>query len=65
VEVANTMGAAELVRKYLESDAGSDLLAEMAKMAAELLMDPTSTCSAAPVTASVPMTRSTAETGTG
>jgi hypothetical protein len=39
VEVTNTMGAAELVRKYLESDAGSDLLAEMVKMAAELLMD--------------------------
>src|ERR1700691_1493433 len=33
------MGASELVRKYLESDAGSDLLAEMVKMAAELLMD--------------------------
>jgi putative transposase len=39
VEVTNTMGASELVRKYLESDAGSDLLAEMVKMAAELLMD--------------------------
>jgi putative transposase len=39
VEVNNTMGAGELVRKYLESDAGSDLLAEMVKMAAELLMD--------------------------
>ena len=39
MEVTNTMGAAELVRKYLESDAGSDLLAEMVKMAAELLMD--------------------------
>ena len=35
----NTMGAAELLRKYLESDVGSDLLAEMVKMAAELLMD--------------------------
>lgn len=35
----NTMGAAELLRKYLESDAGSGLLAEMVKMAAELLMD--------------------------
>ena len=33
------MGAGELVRKYLESDAGSDLLAEMVNMAAELLMD--------------------------
>jgi transposase-like protein len=33
------MGAGELVRKYLESEAGSDLLAEMVKMAAELLMD--------------------------
>jgi transposase-like protein len=33
------MGAAALVRKYLESDAGSELLAEMVKMAAELLMD--------------------------
>jgi len=39
VEVTNTMGAAALVRKYLESDAGSDLLAEMVKMTAELLMD--------------------------
>ena len=35
----NTMGAAELLRKYLESPAGSDLLGEMVKMAAELLMD--------------------------
>ena len=32
MEVTNTMGASELVRKYLESDAGSDLLAEMVKM---------------------------------
>jgi len=39
VEVTNTMNAAELLRKYLESPAGSDLLAEMVKMAAELLMD--------------------------
>ena len=39
MEVTNTMGAGELVRKYLESDAGSDLQAEMVKMAAELLMD--------------------------
>jgi len=39
VDVTNTMGAAELVRKYLESEAGSDLLGEMVKMAAELLMD--------------------------
>ena len=39
MEVTNTMGAAALLRKYLESDAGSDLLAEMVKMAAELLMD--------------------------
>jgi len=39
VEVTNTMGASALVRKYLESDAGSELLAEMVKMAAELLMD--------------------------
>jgi putative transposase len=39
VEVNNTMGAPELVRKYLESDARSDLLGEMVKMAAELLMD--------------------------
>lgn len=39
MEVTNTMGAAALVRKYLESDAGSELLAEMVKMAAELLMD--------------------------
>ncbi len=37
--VGNTLGAAELLRKYLESDAGSDLLGEMVKMAAELLMD--------------------------
>ena len=33
------MGAAALVRRYLESDAGHDLLAEMVKMTAELLMD--------------------------
>jgi len=33
------MGAAELLRKYLESPAGSNLLGEMVKMAAELLMD--------------------------
>ena len=39
MEVTNTMGAAALVRKYLESDAGSNMLAEMVKMAAELLMD--------------------------
>jgi hypothetical protein len=39
VTVTNTMGAAELARKYLESPAGSDLLGEMVKMAAELLMD--------------------------
>ena len=37
--VTNTMGAAELLRKYLESPAGSDLLGEMVKMAAGLLMD--------------------------
>ena len=37
--VNNTLGAAELLRKYLESPAGSDLLGEMVKMAAELLMD--------------------------
>lgn len=37
--VGNTLGAAGLLRKYLESDSGSDLLAEMVKMAAELLMD--------------------------
>ena len=37
--VTNTMGAGELVRKYLESEAGSELLGEMVKMAAELLMD--------------------------
>ena len=37
--VSNNMGAAELPRKYLESPAGSDLLAEMVKLAAELLMD--------------------------
>ena len=39
MDVINTMGAGELVRKYLESDDGHDLLAEMVKMAAELLMD--------------------------
>jgi Transposase, Mutator family len=39
VEVTNTMGADELVRKYLESDAGSDLLAGIVRMAAELLVD--------------------------
>jgi putative transposase len=39
VEITNTMGASALLRKCLESDAGSDLLAEMVKMAAELLMD--------------------------
>jgi len=39
VTVTNTIGAAELLRKYLESPAGSDLLGEMVKMAAELLMD--------------------------
>ena len=38
MNVTNTMGAAELLRKYLESDA-VDLLGEMVKMAAELLMD--------------------------
>ena len=38
MNVPNTMGASELVRKYLESDAGSDLLAEMVKVAAQLLM---------------------------
>ena len=53
MEVPNTMGAAELGRKYLESDAGSDLLAEMVKMAAELLWTPTSTCSAGPATTTV------------
>jgi transposase-like protein len=37
--VNNTIGAAELLRKYLESPAGSNLLGEMVKMAAELLMD--------------------------
>lgn len=37
--VNNTMGAAELLRKYLESPAGTDLLADMVKMAAELVMD--------------------------
>jgi transposase-like protein len=39
VTVNNTLGAAELLRKYLESPSGSDLLGEMVKMAAELLMD--------------------------
>ena len=29
MEVTNTMGAAELLRKYLESPAGSELLAEI------------------------------------
>ncbi len=37
--VTNTMGAGELVRKYLGSEAGSELLGEMVKVAAELLMD--------------------------
>ncbi len=37
--VTDTMGPAELVRKYLESPAGTDLLGDMIKMAAELLMD--------------------------
>ena len=37
--VNNAIGAAELLRKYLESPAGSNLLGEMVKMAAELLMD--------------------------
>ncbi len=31
--VTNTMGAAELLCMYLESDAGSGVLAEMVKMA--------------------------------
>jgi len=35
----NNIGAAELQHKYLESPTGSDLLGEMVKMAAELLMD--------------------------
>jgi putative transposase len=39
VDVSNTMGVHGLVRKYLESDAGSELLGEMVKTAAELLMD--------------------------
>jgi hypothetical protein len=39
VTANNNMGAAELLRKYLERPAGSDLLGEMVKMAAELLMD--------------------------
>jgi putative transposase len=39
VTVNNNMGAAELLRKYLDSPVGSDLLGEMVKMAAELLMD--------------------------
>jgi hypothetical protein len=39
VGVTNTMGAGELVRTYLASEAGSELLGEMVKMAAELLMD--------------------------
>ena len=39
MDVSNTMGARDLVRKYLESDAGSELLGEMVKVAAELLMD--------------------------
>ncbi len=37
--VTNTLGAAELRCMYLEFDAGSGVLAEMVKMAAELLMD--------------------------
>jgi transposase-like protein len=39
IEVTNTMGATEPVRKYLESDAGNHLLPGIVKMAAELLMD--------------------------
>lgn len=39
MDVTNTMGARELVGKYLESEAGSELLAELVKVAAELLMD--------------------------
>jgi hypothetical protein len=37
VTANNNMGAAELLRKYLERPAGSGLLGEMVKMAAELL----------------------------
>ncbi len=36
MEVTNTMVAAALLRKYLESDAGSDLLGEMVKLAADV-----------------------------
>ncbi len=39
VGVTDTMGAGELVRTYLESEAGSELLGEMVKMAVDLLMD--------------------------
>jgi hypothetical protein len=39
VTANNNMGAAELLRKYVDSPAGLDLLAEMVKMVAELLMD--------------------------
>jgi putative transposase len=36
VEVANTMGAASLLRRYLVTDVGSDLLGEMVKLAADV-----------------------------
>jgi len=36
VEIADTMGAASLLRKYLVSDVGSDLLGEVVKLAADV-----------------------------
>ncbi len=38
MELADTMGEASLLRKYLVSDVGSDLLAEMVEMAADVDM---------------------------
>ena len=61
MEVTNTMGAGELVRKYLEADTGSDLLAAMVKMAAELLMDADVDCSVARATRSAPSARTATE----
>lgn len=55
MEVTNTMGAAEPLRKYLESDAGSDRLAEMVKMAPSCLWTQRSTCSVVIATESGPM----------
>ncbi len=59
------MGAGELVRKCLESDARSDLLSEMVKMAAELLMDADVDVLCGAGYGERSDDRSTAETGTG